>query len=1126
MRPTALDSVEQLLSTWPNGDTSADLFALTLLLTDILDTAAQANAADRETPSLNDQREQQREEAAKAQADEEEQRLEEERKLAQTSQREQQQLFRDQLRKQRQQQREAKRKNRPVDQASIKHDWEELLVDITFARPFELRLLSGPRPCHQLAILHQVSQDECGRLYTAAPIMPEGRLDEPLQSLRQLEIIETFLDEAKKQRLERLERDVEILRTMDDHLVRFLALKIEKQIDADSVGLWSIITVTEMANQGSVESVLQCTGAVSSTKVRLWALEILQGLDALHSRGLAHGSLDIGALKLNKASNSDAVSIQLADSCVREHLRSLVAKQGTMGSRAASPTPTAWTHPSVNCDEVGGSKHVDLWDFGVLLVQMAAGPLALHDYATPDSFIASAQLTFSFEELLTRCFRSNPNKKVRAFDLIMSKFLSSDDDCYEVSGHAVVKQPFIESRTPRRPSGPTPNSLLGRYAHEFNEIMRLGRGGQGVVVKARHKISNRFYAIKKIRPSSKGSLEELYAEVILLSQISHPNIIRYITAWVEEQASNSTSDGDQSSLSDASTSFQTGNPVEYQPGSVAMEFVSRAEMVSHFSARAGSLQIEFADSEGDDSESKSESESEASYLSEGSKSPDGVGSSLETDGASRSTQSQSLHPAPMRRVSSVPSASVLYIQMELADSNTLVNLINQGLPDDSDEGWRLFRQILEALQYIHDLGIIHRDLKPLNIFIDKDKNVKLGDFGLATTERFTSTSSSQGQGGYQGIGTYLGRTDLDLSTNVGTQTYMAPEMRSIGAGTYTEKVDMYSLGLVFFEMCYRLGTGFERAHVIGSLKQTIAFPQAWPSDRSVQRQIITSLLDHKPITRPTSAALLEGGLLPAPGEDALVQQILRRLAAGQTTYHEQLLSALFSRSLDAAQDFAWDTLRPLYTQADISLQNNVREKLTTVFKRHGALWFDRPTIFPKSSFNKGNTLQVLDRSGNVLQLPFDTTVPIARLLAKRGPQVGKLFSFSQIYRENRDAMPGVFPLLDWDIISAAGDDLAMADAEVIVVMNETLDAFPSIYTTSNMMFVVSHGRLLDIILDHCRITNNRGAVRAILSRLNIQDFGWSKAKVEFGTLYITATSLEDLQCFDFRDDPETAFQKM
>lgn len=53
----------------------------------------------------------------------------------------------------------------------------------------------------------------------------------------------------------------------------------------------------------------------------------------------------------------------------------------------------------------------------------------------------------------------------------------------------------------------------------------------------------------------------------------------------------------------------------------------------------------------------------------------------------------------------------------LIDSGKLCRLLN--------ECWRLMRQILEALIYIHKKGIIHRDLKPANIFLDSERNVKV-----------------------------------------------------------------------------------------------------------------------------------------------------------------------------------------------------------------------------------------------------------------------------------------------------------------------------------------------------------------------------------------------------------------
>ena len=59
--------------------------------------------------------------------------------------------------------------------------------------------------------------------------------------------------------------------------------------------------------------------------------------------------------------------------------------------------------------------------------------------------------------------------------------------------------------------------------------------------------------------------------------------------------------------------------------------------------------------------------------------------------------------------------------------------IDNNLGQDTDRTWRLFREIVEGLAHIHQQGMIHRDLKPVNIFLDSNDHVKIGDFGLATT---------------------------------------------------------------------------------------------------------------------------------------------------------------------------------------------------------------------------------------------------------------------------------------------------------------------------------------------------------------------------------------------------------
>jgi translation initiation factor 2-alpha kinase 4 len=135
----------------------------------------------------------------------------------------------------------------------------------------------------------------------------------------------------------------------------------------------------------------------------------------------------------------------------------------------------------------------------------------------------------------------------------------------------------------------------------------------------------------------------------------------------------------------------------------------------------------------------------------------------------------------------------------------LRDLIRNGLYDDNESSWRLFRQVLDGLSHIHSHGIIHRDLKPDNIFIDVANNPRIGDFGLATSGQFTTAVRSSAAADFEG----------DFTRSLGTTYYVAPEMKSVVSGHYNEKVDVSFQRLASdFEACSQHLDVFTRCYLL------------------------------------------------------------------------------------------------------------------------------------------------------------------------------------------------------------------------------------------------------------------------------------------------------------------------
>ncbi|XP_074295200.1 mitogen-activated protein kinase homolog NTF3-like [Silene latifolia] len=129
----------------------------------------------------------------------------------------------------------------------------------------------------------------------------------------------------------------------------------------------------------------------------------------------------------------------------------------------------------------------------------------------------------------------------------------------------------------------------------------------------------------------------------------------------------------------------------------------------------------------------------------------------------------------------IPSAKCkdVYLVFELMDAD-LGSFIRSSPPLPNYLVKYFMLQLLNGLNYLHTANIIHRDLKPGNLLVNAKRDLKICDFGLATTTK----GSSQTQ---------------FATENLGTRGYKAPELL-LNCSTYGPSIDVWSVGCIFAEL--------------------------------------------------------------------------------------------------------------------------------------------------------------------------------------------------------------------------------------------------------------------------------------------------------------------------------------
>lgn len=135
------------------------------------------------------------------------------------------------------------------------------------------------------------------------------------------------------------------------------------------------------------------------------------------------------------------------------------------------------------------------------------------------------------------------------------------------------------------------------------------------------------------------------------------------------------------------------------------------------------------------------------------------------------------HPNIVQLYETVETEKYFFFIMEYAEEGELSEYIETRERLSEEEAAKFFRQLIEAIQYLHSIGCAHRDIKPSNILVDWRKDIKLIDFGLGN----------------------LYEESEKLKTACGSPCYAAPEIIS-GDKYDPMMVDVWSSGITLYAM--------------------------------------------------------------------------------------------------------------------------------------------------------------------------------------------------------------------------------------------------------------------------------------------------------------------------------------
>lgn len=446
-----------------------------------------------------------------------------------------QQMVQDEVKRKRDREKEARKKNRPVGVSFALPEngqGNPETETITFDQPCSLTDDRGyPITFHAVTDKEVFLRGPTTVVYEVRPVLPAGQR-RPKLALKHVEVQAGAKDDEEfRRQLQTLERRLEVMKRVRHNAIHeVLDYRLDRMAsftDNGNVMSWNVFVLSPLADPGSLDTLLRFF-PMDPNRARSWTVSLLDALGHLHSQGLVHQDVHLGNILLVKENRGDLVP-KLADVAYQRELHTLTtAKTVTSMTDARS---AYWFPPEIAAAVTPKfTEKTDIWDFGLVFLQLFLGHDVVQRYASRKSLVDSLPLSGPLEDAISRFFTDDPRKRPRAFEMSSDVFLATDVEIYareELSSggsNDLAPMPqFASSRSrPRGDSFSNRGFTTSRYKEDFVEEGRLGKGAFGQVVKARKKLDGQIYGTSRVSvaflagyciasplflPSRKGSLQ-------------------------------------------------------------------------------------------------------------------------------------------------------------------------------------------------------------------------------------------------------------------------------------------------------------------------------------------------------------------------------------------------------------------------------------------------------------------------------------------------------------------------------------------------------------------------------------------------------------------------------------------